>query len=235
LKQKLPKRIKTQESSAAQPPPPPPPPPPLLSFQSNEIISEINEISATDSRQNLLNDIRLGTKLRKVDSSHKPIKSSITQKQLINSSDTSRNQNSFNNELQQQIINLTQNNDSFGGQQSYYRWSNTNHIKSIDKNSIDSTLNQRTRFQTPPIPLRRTSLNSSERLNTLNNKSIDKLESDFSEEEEDTEENLNKLKKLIQNFEPIVTITKKSVSNVNNRCAKNPQSLNADNHIINKD
>lgn len=219
MKQKLPKRIKTQESSASQLPPPPPPPPPLPTFQSNEIISEINEISATDSRQNLLKDIRLGTKLRKVDSSHsnenKPIKSSVVQKQLINSSDTSRNQNSFDNELQQQILNRTLNNDSFGGQQSYYRWSNTNHIKSIDKNSINSTLNQRTRFQTPPIPLRRTPLTNRETLNTLN-KSIEKLESDFSEED-DTEDNSNKFKKIIQSFEPVVTITKKRVSNVNNR------------------
>ncbi len=225
MKQKLPKRIKTQESSAAQPPPPPPPPPPLLTLQSSEIISKINEICATDSRQNLLKDIQLGTKLRKVDSSpsndNKPIKSSVIQNQLINSNDTSRNQNSFNNELQQQIINRNQNNDSFGEQQSYYRWSNTNHIKSIDKNSINSTLNQRTRFQTPPIPLRRKSLNNSQTLNT-HNKSIDRLESDFSEED-DIEENSNKLKKLMRNFEPIITITKKSVSNGNNGYAINPQ------------
>jgi len=176
------------------------------------MISEIKHISATDSRQSLLKEIRLGTKLRSVDISqsnqNKTSKPSANQKQLINSSDAI-NQNSFNSELQDQIKKRTQFNELNGGQQSYFRWSNTNNNAN---NIIDSTLNQRTRFQTPPVPMRRTSLHANPTLNSIN-KSIDRLESDFSdyEVEEEVEQNSNEKQKS-KFFEPIITITKKRTS-----------------------
>src|SRR5205085_2484969 len=54
---------------APLPPPPPPPPPPtiLSNLSSDNMISEINRICATDLRQNLLKEIRVGTHLKKVD------------------------------------------------------------------------------------------------------------------------------------------------------------------------
>ena len=169
------------------PPPPPPPPPPQFVPISNT--SNIFNTSNSDSRQNLLKDIRKGTKLKSVDKTSK-IETKMSESIVSVSNNTQNNvqkgpiMTSLAKELEEHIRRKSLDLSSIGPQ-SYYRWHNTNQTNY-------STLDRRTRFKEPPVPLRRAS--HSQGLIEYPNQSIQEfqpskqsIDSDFSDCEDNND------------------------------------------------